>query len=95
MKIIKDIYYVQAKNITFCLQIGNYVIIIGNSPIFNLRIELFTHFKIFRIAYKFNNFWLGYYLCDSINKLIRISPKCFIKLYLNLYETAKNIRDKK
>ena len=43
---------------------------------------------------KFNTFWLGFYLCDLINKLIGISPKCFIKFYLDLYELAKKIRDR-
>lgn len=95
MRILKDIYYLQAKNIFFALQIGNTAILIGTNLIFNLRIELFTPYRKFRINYVFSNFWLGYYLCDLINKLIRISPKCFIRFYLYLYEFAKRIRDKK
>jgi len=94
MKILKDIYYTQAKNILFSLQIGNYTFLCGKSLIFNIRIELFTCFHKFRINYQFDNFWLGYYLCDSINKLICQSPLCFMKFYLYLYDIAKKIRDK-
>ena len=94
MKILKDIYYTQVKNVLFALQIGNTAFLCGESLIFNLRIELFTCFTKFRITYQFSNFWLGYYLCDLINKLINKSPRCFIKLYLNLYEITKKFRDK-
>jgi hypothetical protein len=94
MKIIKNVYYLQAKNIFLALQIGTIVILLGESNIFNLRIELFTPFKYFRISYIFSNFWLGYYLCGLINKLIKISPRCFIKFYLDLYELTKKFRDK-
>lgn len=95
MKLLKDIYYTQAKNILLTIQIKNTAIFIGKSLIFNVRIELFTFFHKLRISYHFSSFWLGYYLCDLINKLIPVTPKFMLKFWLISYDLAKKIRDKK
>ena len=41
----------------------------------------------------FDRFWIGYYLYGLINKLICISPRCFVKFYLYCYNLVKKIRD--
>jgi len=94
MDIIKNVYCLQNTRTIFALQIGKTAILLGRNKVFNLRIELFTPCRKFRISYLFNNFWFGLYLCNLITKLLSITPKCLIKLNLKCYDLAKKIRDK-